>query len=71
MYTVLKNNGSESIRKRYLRLLLFKGQLRKYVYNGLEVQAEIMSVNKFGHIIFRTSDGEVHESDMGKFKFII
>lgn len=69
-YSQLKRGEIESIQKEYLSLLLFRGEMRTYEYLGEKIQAKILSVNEYGHLIFETLDGKVSSCELKQWKFL-
>ncbi len=70
-YMQLKENKIIEIQNKYLSLLLFKGEWRKYIYEGREIVATILNVNEFGHLILQQTDETILQCELRQLQFLI
>ena len=70
-YMQLKENKIIEIQNKYLSLLLFKGERRKYIYEGREIVATILNVNEFGHLILQQTDETILQCELRQLQFLI
>lgn len=70
-YEMLRQGEREEIEREYLSKLLFRGERRKYIYKGKEIEAKIENVNSFGHLILETeNEGEI-VCELKELRFVI
>ena len=55
-YTQLKQGKIELLQQDYMKRLLYNGVFAKYIYKGEEVEAKIIDVNDFGHLLLEKRD---------------
>ncbi|MBR1627496.1 MAG: biotin--[Bacteroidales bacterium] len=70
-YLQLKEDELERLQSEYLSLLLFKEERRKYIYKGKEIEAKILGVNRFGHLILESDDTVVIQCELRELQFIL
>lgn len=70
-YTQLKENRIMDIQDKYLSLLLFKGEKRKYIYEDREIVATILNVNQYGHLILQQADKTILQCELRQLQFLI
>ena len=70
-YKMLKEGKREELKREYLDLLLYRGEKRKYVYKGKEIEAKIENVNCFGHLILETEREGKIVCELKELRFVI
>ena len=70
-YEDYRKGKLKDLDKEYLEKLLFFKEYHKYEYDNKVIDAKIIDVNEFGHLILQDKDATIYTAELREIKFLL